>query len=300
MQTTLNESAVKIAIRDWWASNPMTYGDEHGVTEYVHADGSRERVEFGSKRFFEIADTTFYGWNEPRHNEKGKFGAIFDYERYRGEAVLEIGCGMGCMAMNWAQHGAKVTAVDLNPVAVAQTRRRFQLFGLEGDVREADGEKLPFDDNVFSFAYSWGVLHHSPNPQRSISELFRVLKPGGRVGVMLYSRESFLYRYIIRYLEGFVNLESLALNPLDLTSRYCDGDRREGNPHTWPVKRAEVRNTLFAQFLDLKVETFGTDVPWVLDHWWPGLGSRKLPRSFVRALERRFGWSLWITGAKPW
>jgi 2-polyprenyl-3-methyl-5-hydroxy-6-metoxy-1,4-benzoquinol methylase len=51
------------------------------------------------------------------HNEAGPFGAIFPYAAMRQRKVLEIGCGMGSMAMNWAKHGADVSAIDLNPGA---------------------------------------------------------------------------------------------------------------------------------------------------------------------------------------
>src|SRR5215831_12529859 len=100
---------LKEKIRDWWSAAPMTYGEQHGTTNYVRPDGSVESVDFGSRRFFELADEKFYSWNVPLHTEKGRFGAIFPYEDLRGRRVLEVGCGMGCMAMNWAQHGAHVT-----------------------------------------------------------------------------------------------------------------------------------------------------------------------------------------------
>ena len=289
----------KSDVREWWAANPMTYGFEHGLTEYVDESGVRRPIPLASREFFEHADKVFYEWNAPRHTPEAKFGRIFDYQRYRGARVLEVGCGMGCMAMNWAQQGAELSAVDLNPVAVRQTRLRFELFGLAGDIREADGESLPFEDASFDFAYSWGVLHHSPDTARSIAQLYRVLKPDGRAGVMLYHRNSFLFRYLAQYIEGFLNMESRFLSPLDLASRYGDGERQEGNPHTWPVAIKEVKRDLFAQFADVNVEVLGTDVGWILDHWLPGFGSSFLPTKLRAALDRRFGWSLWITARKP-
>lgn len=288
----------KSAIRDWWAASPMTYGQQHGHTDYRRPDGTVERVSFGSRRFYELADETFYQWNTPLHVDGRRFAKIFDYDRYRGAPVVEVGCGMGCMAMNWALGGASVTAVDLNPVAVAQTQRRFAEFGLEGDIREADGENLPFADNSFAFAYSWGVLHHSPGTRRLIAELYRVLKPGGRVGVMLYHRSSMLYQFLVRFQEGWVNMERCFLSELELASRYGDGDRAEGNPHTWPVTKTEVRKELFAQYDDVAIEVLGTDVPNVMAGWVPGGVASRMPASWVRALARRWGWSLWITARK--
>jgi SAM-dependent methyltransferase len=287
----------KDAIRRWWAEFPMTYGEEHGNTEYRDATGAVQ-VPLGTRAFFEKADATFYRWNEMHHGPEGKFSRLFDYPAGRGRRVLEVGCGMGCMAMNWALQGAQVTAVDLNPVSVAQTRRRFELFELAGDIREADAERLPFDDGTFDFAYSWGVLHHTPDIEQGLAEIHRVLKPGGRIGVMLYNRESLLYRFLVRWQEGFVNLESRWLDELGLASRYADGERREGNPHTWPVTKDEVRNQLFRRFADIDIRTFGTDVPNVLNIWAAELGTRHTPSRAVEALARRWGWSLWITARK--
>lgn len=294
----VDRAEIKTDVREWWAANPMTYGFEHGLTEYVDADGVRRQIPLTSREFFAQADEVFYQWNLPRHTPEAKFGKLFDYDRFRGGCVLEVGCGMGCMAMNWAQQGANVTAVDLNPVAIQQTRKRFELFGLSGEIREADGENLPFEDATFDYVYSWGVLHHSPNTAQSIAELYRVLKPNGRVGVMLYHRNSFLFRYLVKYVEGFLHMESRFLSPIGLGSRYGDGERKEGNPHTWPITITEAKRDLFAQYADVNVDVFGTDVGWILDHWLPGFGS-SLPAVLRKALDRRFGWSLWITARKP-
>lgn len=289
---------LKNDIRDWWASAPMTYGEDHGQAVYTMPDGSTETAELGSQRFFELADQVFYRWNRPIHRPNAPFGNIFDYERYREKKVLEIGCGMGCMAMNWALQGAQVTAIDLNPVAIKQTRRRFEVFGLEGDIREVDAESLPFDDERFDFVYSWGVVHHTPGIRSAIAEIYRVLKPGGRAGLMLYHRHSVLSRILVGWEEGYVNMESRFLDDLELSSRYGDGGRQEGNPHTWPVTKREIRRDLMPQYVDLNVRVLGTDVPEGLNTWLPQLGNR-MPLAFKKALARRWGWSLWMTGEKP-
>ena len=287
----------KKAIRDWWADTPMTYAEDHGHAEYRLTDGSMERVEIGTRRFYELADSVFFRWNEPLHDDTGKFGRIFDYERFRGKRVLEIGCGMGCMASQWASHGADITAVDLNPVAIEKTIRRFELFGLKGDIREVDAETLPFADATFDLVYSWGVIHHTPGIEQAAREMFRVLKPGGRLALMLYNRNSVLYKYFVSYQEGLVNLEHQFLDELGLASRYGDGGRQEGNPHTWPVTDEEVRRDLLPMCQNVSIKVLGTDVQEALNTWFPRLG-QWLPLSWRKALARRWGWSLWITGDK--
>jgi SAM-dependent methyltransferase len=209
---------------------------------------------------------------------------------------LEVGCGQGTMASVWAGAGANVTAVDLNPQAVEQTKRRFELFGLNGTVQRADGRTLPFQDHDFDYAYSWGVLHHSPDLARSLSELMRVLKPGGGFGVMLYNRRSLLQWWIIQYFEGFVHYESRFLDPLELASRYTDGLEKEGNPHTWPVTKSELRRLVSAFSDDFDVSLL--DEKMIIGHYLPPGLRDLLPRALQKPWARRLGWSLWTYGTK--
>lgn len=294
----MEQTGIKGRIRDWWANAPMTYAERHGDVEYTRPDGTKEKVALGSRRFYEVADERFYSWNTQLHLPDQPFGRMFPYDRYRGKRVLEVGCGMGCMAMNWARNGADMTAVDLNPVAIQQTRQRFELFGLKGAINEADGELLPFEDATFDYVYSWGVLHHSPNTKQSIAELLRVLKPGGQAGVMLYHRNSILFDYTVRWVEGYINMENEFLDETELASRYGDGGREEGNPHTWPVTEAEVRGDLFAPYQNVNITVLGADVPPILNTWRPNFASR-MDQEKLDALASRKGWSLWITGDKP-
>ncbi len=281
----------KKAIQDWWAKNPMTYGDVHGQTTYK--DGV---FEIGTREFFDRIDQEFYSWNLPLHDQK-PFDRLFPYNLYRGKKVLEIGCGLGTMLMNWAKNSAQCTGVDLNPTSIEQSKKRFELHGLTADIRLEDANHLPFEDNQFDYVWSWGVLHHSPNLDISIKELFRVLKPGGGFGIMLYNRKSLYQWYMTDYVEGFLHEESKFLSPLELNSRYGDGHREEGNPHTWPVTKKEGLAMLSPCSQDASVRILGTDLDCVLRFMLPGI-SHYLPNSIIKALARRWGWSLWFEGTK--
>jgi len=279
------------AVERWWAENPMTYGTTHGKAEYAGG----ESVELGTYEFFAQVDRQFYAWNTPLHNRR-PFDRLFPYDDYGpDDRVLEVGCGMGTMAMNWSRAGVRMTAVDLNEVAAAQTRRRMELAGLEADVRQADARRLPFDDGTFSYAYSWGVLHHSPDVEASVTELMRVLKPGGGFGIMVYHRRSLLHWYVTEYVEGFLHYERRFLDPRQLASRYGDAGREEGNPLTWPMTKRELRHALVPSSDDVRIRVLGTDVDFVLDSMVPRL-SRVVPRALKKPWARRLGWSLWAFG----
>ncbi len=279
------------AISNWWAQNPMTYGDVHGQTEYN--DGAHN---MGTPEFFKRLDQEFYSWNHPLHGER-KFEKIFPYDRFKGKKVLEIGCGLGTMLMNWAQQGAICTGVDLNTTSIEQSKQRFKLLNLDATIQQEDATRLPFEDNSFDYVYSWGVLHHSPNIDVSFKELFRVLKPGGEYGIMLYNRHSLYQAYFIDWIEGFLHEEHRHLDRLTLCSRYGDGHDKEGNPHTWPVTEAEGQAMLAPYASRADVTLLGTEIDTVLRLLLP-VTNRFMPRGFRKALARRWGWSLWFHGQK--
>jgi SAM-dependent methyltransferase len=278
-------------VKGWWADNPMTYGERHGQVSYGDA-----AYEMGTPEFFGRLDDEFSRWNAPLHDSR-RFGRIFPYDDYVGQPVLEVGCGLGTMAGLWAANGADVTAVDLNPVAVEQTSARFRLDGVPARVTQASGGALPFPDATFAYAYSWGVLHHSPDLEGSLTELLRTIRSGGRFGIMLYHRRSIAHGYMTSFVEGWLHRERRFLSPLELASRYGDGAEHEGNPHTWPVTKDEVRAALEPGADDLELTLLGTELDNVFQLLLPGLGL-VLPTAAKKPWARRLGWSLWITGRR--
>ena len=125
----------------------------------------------------------------------------------------------------------------------------------------------------------------------------RVIKPGGGYGIMLYNRRSILYRYAVQYLEGFLHYENQFLGPLELASRYGDGDTQEGNPHTWPITTQEARALLKPYSRNVSVKRLGTDLDNAFRRMLPIVG-RAIPRLARKSWARRYGWSLWIYGNK--
>jgi SAM-dependent methyltransferase len=116
------------------------------------------------------------------------FDRILPFSALKDRDVLEIGCGMGLHTELMARVGARVTAIDIAPTAVAATSARLALKGLRAVVKEADGEQLPFPAGSFDFLWSWGVVHHSSRTVRVIREIARVLRPNGEARVMVYNR----------------------------------------------------------------------------------------------------------------
>lgn len=115
--------------------------------------------------------------------------------------VLEIGVGMGADHIEWAKSNPKsLTGIDLTPRAVEHTLNRLKIYNLHSNVLADDAEKLPFTDNAFDLVYSWGVLHHSPDTQKAVDEVYRVLRPNGIARIMIYHKHSLTgYMLWLRY-----------------------------------------------------------------------------------------------------
>jgi SAM-dependent methyltransferase len=113
-----------------------------------------------------------------------------------GETILDAGCGYCFHAARLALAGLKVTGVDLSPAALANARRLLQEQGLSVDLRTGDLLALPFADASFDYVSCWGVLMHVPELERALSELARVLRPGGRLCLMENNDKSVHVRFL--------------------------------------------------------------------------------------------------------
>lgn len=111
----------------------------------------------------------------------------------QGKKVLEIGCGMGTDHLAMARKGGIMHTVDLTPRNLEITRERFKQYGYRTQLALGDAEFLPYPTNSMDFVYSFGVIHHSPDTDKIISEIHRVLKPGGKCYVTVYHKHSLFF-----------------------------------------------------------------------------------------------------------
>lgn len=117
-----------------------------------------------------------------------------DYDRLgltKGEVVLDLGTGFGRHAFETARRGARVVAADLGEDEVAGTRATFAAMAEAGElvgdsatlVLRGDALQLPFPDGAFDRIITSEVLEHIADDHGALRELFRVLRPGGRLAV---------------------------------------------------------------------------------------------------------------------
>ena len=149
-------------------------------------------------------------------------------EKWRGEGrerLLDLGCGLGRHAIFFDAHGFKVTAMDLSDYGVNHLREWQKKNGTDFRAVVADMKKLPFADDAFDCIYSYHVLSHTDTEglRQILSEIRRVLKPGGEIFFDLCSKDSWTFTQ-----SGFPHID-------ENTLRFV-GEPEDGIPHCFVNK----------------------------------------------------------------
>jgi len=136
-----------------------------------------------------------------RYRVEPEIFAFAQFTRHAGEKMLEVGVGAGTDFLQWCRAGTQAYGIDLTEEAIANVRERLNVYGQHAaELKVANAESLPYPDDTFDLVYSWGVIHHSPDPEKAFSEIARVTRSGGTVKLMLYHRHSLVALYLwVRY-----------------------------------------------------------------------------------------------------
>lgn len=108
------------------------------------------------------------------------------------EHVLDVATGSGNAALAAARRGCEVTGVDYVPALLERARRRAEAEGLPVEFAEGDAEALPFPDASFDVVSSVFGSMFAPDQEKTASELARVTKPGGRIGIVAHTPDGFI------------------------------------------------------------------------------------------------------------
>lgn len=104
----------------------------------------------------------------------------------KGTVVLDVACGTGLIAEKMAAKAKNVVAVDLSENMIAQATSKQKALDIENiEYRVEDAYHLPFGDGIFDMATCINALHNMQNPEKALSEIRRVLKPGGKLIVSI-------------------------------------------------------------------------------------------------------------------
>jgi ubiquinone/menaquinone biosynthesis C-methylase UbiE len=143
------------------------------------------------------------------------------------ERVLDVATGSGNAAMAAARRGCAVVGLDFVPALLIRARRRAEADGLEADFVAGDAEDLPFDDRSFDVVSSVFGAMFAPDQDKTASELARVCRPGGRIGLVAHTPDGFigqLFRTNARHVPPPAGLRSPVLWGTDERLRELFGD----------------------------------------------------------------------------
>jgi ubiquinone/menaquinone biosynthesis C-methylase UbiE len=167
------------SIKDYWVNNPCE--------EWFFGPG------INCKNPNQINLEEFKRNSFLRYSNEPEILKFTDFNLLKGLNVLEVGFGLGSDAVLLAKSSKNYFGTDLSEVSYEVTSRRLKLYGLENtNLKVGSSTNLDYEDSFFDFVYSWGVIHHSGNLKKSLEEIYRVLKNGGRSKIMVYNKDSLI------------------------------------------------------------------------------------------------------------
>jgi len=111
-----------------------------------------------------------------------------------GQRVLDVACGTGVVGVTAARLGARVTGLDLTPELLEVARENARVASVEIEWHLGDVEELPFEDGAFDAVLSQFGHMFAPRPEVAVSEMLRVLKPGGTIAFSTWPPELLIGR----------------------------------------------------------------------------------------------------------
>ncbi|MBI1745043.1 MAG: class I SAM-dependent methyltransferase [Acidobacteria bacterium] len=247
----------------------------------------------GTRRYFDEVEARKY-FVEPHISRFAQF------ERWRGKRVLEIGCGLGTDTIKFAQNGAWVTAVDLSEKSLEVARQRAQVYGLQDRIQFYCGNAETLDTLLptasYDLVYSFGVIHHTPHPERVIAQIRQFVHPSSTIKIMIY------YRW------AWKALEILLTHGRGKVWRWAaevarHSEAQTGCPITYTYTRRQARALLERHgFQTTEMELhhiFPYRIPDYTQYryvktWY----FRPMPPALFHWLEKHYGWHLCLT-VKP-
>ena len=229
--------------------------------------------QLGSKEYFDEVEKRKY-LVEPH------IPIFAEFSRWKGKKVLEIGCGIGTDAINFARAGADYTALELSKESLKLTQSRFKLFKQQGKFYLGNAEELesivPLEK--YDLIYSFGVLHHTPNPDKAVRAIAKYMSHGSVLKIMLYAKNS-LKSWMIE--AGLDQPEAQTGCPVANTFTRDDVEAlltkfritKFEQDHIFPYEVDEYKN-----YRHVKKE-------WVLN----------MPPELFKLLEGKIGWHLLVT-----
>ena len=143
------------------------------------------KEEIGTKKYFDEVE-------KKKLTVEPHIKTFSNFDEWNGKKVLEIGCGLATAGINFASHGADYTGVELSDESLKLAKKRFDVYQMQGKFFSGNAEHLStfVPIKTYDLIYSFGVIHHSPNPEKIISEIKKYMNENSILKIMLYAKNS--------------------------------------------------------------------------------------------------------------
>ena len=115
-----------------------------------------------------------------------------EFPQWKNKKVLEVGCDLGTVGINFALNSADYTGVELSKESLEIAKKRFEVYNQSGKFYLGNAEELSSFVHIetYDLIYSFGVIHHSPHPEKIVSEIKKYMNENSVLKIMLYAKDS--------------------------------------------------------------------------------------------------------------
>ncbi|MFZ6015901.1 MAG: class I SAM-dependent methyltransferase [Patescibacteria group bacterium] len=222
----------------------------------------------GTKEFFDEVEKRKY-FVEPHIMDFAEF------PRWNGKKVLEIGCGIGTDAVNFARYGADYYGLELSSESLEIAKKRFDVYGLRGNFFLGNAENIDeiIPNQIFDLIYSFGVIHHTPSPEQVIEKAKTFMSENSEFRLMLYAKNSW---------KSFM-----------IEAGFDQPEAQYGCPIAYTYSYEDIKQLL----QDFKITELKQDhiFPYIVEDYKKYIYNRQpwfevMPTEMFKVLEKNLGW----------